>query len=492
MANSSRPVKRKSSIFSLPHTPNTRRPKGRLLTSLQNVFPFQSSRVYVSPVSDEDASPWPSPVTTPDRETSHIPYTPITPQCQDIHTKLLDLSLDHSHLQQNQQQQHLIFQIPEILSKILTFVDEFTCVPGEEAPLRRRPLSYEHALLIYKDEERAQQVWADAIRGTFDEVGNPATTFKGSNTLYNCLFVNSLWCEVALEVASTKLFFSDSAKWNKFVMRTSKTSLKRQKSNTKMLIMHKLPKVEQREIDIVAPALSGGLEWIEMYICPQVLPTATMFSGATLKKLILPGSRVVDDRFLKLVSRHCPQLENLDLRACGLVTDEGMVQLLSRCNKLTSLNLGRHAQSSKVTDLTLAAVSRYTKIETLGLAGCAISDRGLWELALHCSNSIMRLSLNGCTRLTNESLPRILAQGLLPHLSVLEIRHLLDITNFKPLVQFQRLKYQMGQCVLIEGCEVLEYRMRTEEWRQDMRNSAKVLNDLKQWCEDADNGDVKQ
>jgi antagonist of mitotic exit network protein 1 len=452
---------------------------------------FSSSRSYESPVSDEEKTTFTTPLGSPIRETSKIAlYTPDTPRTissvkyphledQEINTELSNLSISTS-------QSHVIFRIPEILTKILTFVDEFTSIPTEDSPVRRRPLSYQHAVLIYKDERRAQQVWSDSTQGSFDEEGNPVTVFSGSNSLYNCLFVNSLWSQVSMEVASTKLFFSDMSKWNKFVQKTNRTQLTRRRSNTKLFVMHKLSKAEQSDLEVVAPSISGSLEWIEMYICPKVLPTTSMFSGSSLKKLVLPGSRVADDSFLKLVSKYCPLLETLDLRACGLVTDEGMVHLLSRCNRLTTLNLGRHSQTSKITDLTLAAISKYTSIETLGMAGCSITDRGLWELALRCSDSITRLSLNGCRQLTNDSIPLILARGYLPHLSVLEIRHILGLTNFKPLVMFQRLKYQMGQNVLIEGCEVLEYRMRTEEWRQDMKNYAKMLNEIQRWCDGDD------
>lgn len=500
---SSRPAKRfyGSPRIVFPVTP-TRKPsrippnKNRLVTKFKSVF---SSSRDLSPSSEEDSdeTPFPSPLSTPIKDTTYFhPFTPDTPQTLATPRKpsvgahsveifsQLSLQIDHD-------QCHPIFRIPEILTKILTFVDVDTSVPIERPPIRRRPLSYQHALLIYKDEAKAQKAWSDAVTSTLDSEGNPIADYNHCNSLYNCLFVNKLWYQVAKEVATTKLFFADAAKWDKFVQRSPKRcQLTRSKSNTKLFIMHKLPHAEQEEIETVAPFVSGSLEWIEMYICPKVLPSSLMFAGLGLKKLVLPGSRVVDDQFLNMVARHCPQLETLDLRACGLVTDKGMVNLLFNCNNITTLNLGRHSQSSKITDLTLNAVSKYTQIETLGLAGCSITDSGLWTLALTSSDTLTRLSLNGCVQLTNNSLPRIFAEGLFSNVSVLEIRHILALTNFKPLVLFQRLKYQRGEAVLIEGCEVLEYRMRTEEWKQDMLNSARMLNEIKDWCCDSDDGDI--
>ena len=81
--------------------------------------------------------------------------------------------------------------------------------------------------------------------------------------------------------------------------------------------------------------------------------------------------------------------------------------------------------------------------------------------------------------------------GSLPKLSVLEIRHVLNITCVKPLIEFKRTREHLtGQYVLIEGCEVLEYRMRQEERRLDIQKSARMFCDILNWCNDEKDGDL--
>jgi antagonist of mitotic exit network protein 1 len=98
-------------------------------------------------------------------------------------------------------------------------------------------------------------------------------------------------------------------------------------------------------------------------------------------------------------------------------------------------------------------------VDTLGLAGCSISDRGIWSVATHRGAKIERLSLNNCLALTNASIPLILSRT--PNLQVLELRGCVRITSVRPIVEFRRR--WRGRGVLIEGCEVFETRMRREE-----------------------------
>ena len=100
-----------------------------------------------------------------------------------------------------------------------------------------------------------------------------------------------------------------------------------------------------------------------------------------------------------------------------------------------------------------------TEIDTLGLAGCSVGDRGIWSVATHRGPKIERLSLNYCLNLSNASIPLILP--LTPNLQVLELRDCVKITHIRPIVEFRRRWRARG--VLIEGCEVFEARMRDGE-----------------------------
>ena len=105
------------------------------------------------------------------------------------------------------------------------------------------------------------------------------------------------------------------------------------------------------------------------------------------------------------------------------------------------------------------AYIRLTAVDTLGLAGCAVSDRGIWSVAIHRGPKIERLSLNHCLNLSNASIPLILHST--PNLQVLELRGCVKITYVRPIVEFRRKRRSRG--VLIEGCEIFERRMRHGE-----------------------------
>jgi antagonist of mitotic exit network protein 1 len=102
---------------------------------------------------------------------------------------------------------------------------------------------------------------------------------------------------------------------------------------------------------------------------------------------------------------------------------------------------------------------RLTEVDTLGLAGCSVSDRGIWSVATHRGPKIERLSLNNCLNLSNASIPLILPST--PNLQVLELRGCVKITHVRPIVEFRRKWRSRG--VLIEGCEIFEGRMRRGE-----------------------------
>src|SRR5271156_1740722 len=108
-------------------------------------------------------------------------------------------------------------------------------------------------------------------------------------------------------------------------------------------------------------------------------------------------------------------------------------------------------------------ICRLTDVDTFGLAGCSVGDRGIWSVAAHRGAKIERLSLNNCLNLSNASIPLILPST--PNLQVLELRGCVMITHVRPIVEFRRKWRSRG--VLIEGCEVFEGRMRRGEEEMD-------------------------
>lgn len=408
---------------------------------------------------------------------------------------------------------HKALRIPEILYNILSHVEADVQVPHEPPPQRRRPLSLRHAFLIYGDREKAHQAWERALK---EEQTPSQQLFKGDGALHGCLLVNKFWFEVSRKLLYNKLHFCDSQKWRQFVHMSSDTSnssedlitwsrsghhrsLSRSTAQpnlnqmaqgldakndyfdtpTKLFVLHKISNAQQSEIDLLQHQIGGHLEWLEFYTCAAIVPPIGLLSGGALQKIVLPGCTKVDDAFLKMVAANCPRLQIADLRACEKVSNEGLVALAGSCPQLKLLNVGRTQMGHLISYRGISAIARKTQVNTLGAAGCFVCDKSMWELAWYRGHSLDRLSLNGCTLLTNDSIPRILPYT--SNLAVLELRGCTQITDFKSIIKFKRYQERHKREPLIEGCEIFESRMREAEFQLEMDISREILRDCVQW-----------
>ena len=358
---------------------------------------------------------------------------------------------------------HPIFGIPEILERILRFLDDSSSVPQERPCQRRRPQSLSHAMLMYHgDQEKALEVWKETAALIKSEKLAITPNTEKSGNLHSCLFVDKVWYSVAHSIIMERVYFDDASKFKKFVAFSRNAEY-----NTKpsLIVLHKLSKLKQDEVDVIASKLaSANLKWLELYTCSDVFPSSLFFEKSfNLEKLILPGNKLVTDELLINISPRLQKLKELDLRACDKVSDSGIVSIATNCPLLTTCNLGRHRNGHLITSISLVALASHSNIETIGVAGCDITDAGLWELALLRGPHITRLSLNNCALLTNHSIPALLSTNSFPHLSVLEIRNIPKISDVKPIIFYKRWKHSRGVAVLVEGCERLERLLKSEE-----------------------------
>ena len=354
------------------------------------------------------------------------------------------------------------FDVPVILEQIIGYVDESNTIPFEPAPIRRKPLSYQHALLIYyPDVGLAKEAWAAVCRPS----SNESYSEEHHSGVFSCLLVNREWNNAAKRVLRKKAFFTSYEYWNTFAYRKAGHT-----PHLLTLVLHKVRQARDEELALLG--LQPRLEWLEFHVCPDLLPTEQLLCSPFLKRIALPGCSKVDDSTLETIAKNCPNLKILDLRACEQVTDKGLIAIANKCPKLKYLNVGRVKGGERITCEGVDAIARYisdfnqlkltnreTEVETLGLAGCSIGDRGIWSVATHRGAKIERLSLNNCLNLSNTSIPLILPST--PNLQVLELRGCVAITYVRPIVEFRRKWKARG--VLIEGCEIFEARMRRDE-----------------------------
>ncbi|CAI4267947.1 CFA_G0003460.mRNA.1.CDS.1 [Saccharomyces cerevisiae] len=374
---------------------------------------------------------------------------------------------------------HAVFEIPEIVENIIKMIVslESANIPKERPCLRRNPQSYEHSLLMYKDEERAKKAWSAA-----QQLRDPPLVGhkeKKQGALFSCMMVNRLWLNVTRPFLFKSLHFKSVHNFKEFLRTSQETTQVMRPSH---FILHKLHQVTQPDIERLSRMECQNLKWLEFYVCPRITPPLSWFDNLhKLEKLIIPGNKNIDDNFLLRLSQSIPNLKHLDLRACDNVSDSGVVCIALNCPKLKTFNIGRHRRGNLITSVSLVALGKYTQVETVGFAGCDVDDAGIWEFARLNGKNVERLSLNSCRLLTDYSLPILFALNSFPNLAVLEIRNLDKITDVRHFVKYNLWKKSLDAPILIEACERITKLIDQEENRVKRINSLVALKDMTAW-----------
>ncbi|AJP37233.1 AVB_G0003410.mRNA.1.CDS.1 [Saccharomyces cerevisiae] len=377
------------------------------------------------------------------------------------------------------QRSHAVFEIPEIVENIIKMIVslESANIPKERPCLRRNPQSYEHSLLMYKDEERAKKAWSAA-----QQLQDPPLVGrkeKKQGALFSCMMVNRLWLNVTRPFLFKSLHFKSVHNFKEFLRTSQETTQVMRPSH---FILHKLHQVTQPDIERLSRMECQNLKWLEFYVCPRITPPLSWFDNLhKLEKLIIPGNKNIDDNFLLRLSQSIPNLKHLDLRACDNVSDSGVVCIALNCPKLKTFNIGRHRRGNLITSVSLVALGKYTQVETVGFAGCDVDDAGIWEFARLNGKNVERLSLNSCRLLTDYSLPILFALNSFPNLAVLEIRNLDKITDVRHFVKYNLWKKSLDAPILIEACERIMKLIDQEENRVKRINSLVALKDMTAW-----------
>ncbi|KAF6013502.1 hypothetical protein HII13_001318 [Brettanomyces bruxellensis] len=379
-----------------------------------------------------------------------------------------------------------VFSIPEILEIILKYTgsDDQNKIPREHTLTRRPPQSYRHAVLIHGPEEGAK-VWRRSIsNSSISSCMNPRHCKKIRHAnLYNCMLVNHLWFSVTREILNENVFFESDNDLAKFCT-TNKSPIR-----CKTFVLHKLRATTQYDVDCIATNINPiNLKWVEFYICPKLLPPPSLFTPAMIK-LSLPGCRCLsDDNLIEIVKR-TPNLKTLDLRASEMITDASLYQVAQNCPHLETLNVGRHLKGDLVSDYSICPLIRKCQIKTLGVAGCGISDRTIWELGLLRGDLLERLSVNHCMKLRDVGICQALRRDIFKRMSVLEIRGV-RLNDFRAIVEFKKRQLKRNIAVLIETSEYLEARLRDTELQMDLEISNRIFSDIVDWLnEDEDEDD---
>ncbi|XP_072984245.1 EIN3-binding F-box protein 1-like [Typha latifolia] len=178
-----------------------------------------------------------------------------------------------------------------------------------------------------------------------------------------------------------------------------------------------------RELKTLALVKCMGIKDVSSWTAP--LPSCISLRSLTIREC--PGFTSAS---LAVVAKICPQLENIDLSGLTGVTDQGLLPLiessqglvkvnLSDCVNLTDTSIATMVKAhgsnlkvlnldgcKKVTDKSLLAVAENCSvIDELDLSRCMVSDYGVAVLASARQLNLHVLSLAGCSKVTQKSLP---------------------------------------------------------------------------------------
>lgn len=221
-------------------------------------------------------------------------------------TYVEDMDVDIQISQPEPISQPSIFEIPELVHKIIVYADaQNTVIPREKTPVCRKPLSFQHALLVHGNEEAAKL----AMEGAFSTLQEPQPSNR-LNVLHTCLLVNKLFHHITKEILGERLFFTEERTLAKFIAPKSSQQFYDGMS-PKTLVLSKMLFLRQPHFNSIAANINlSRLEWLELYMCPKIAPTRS-FLLPTLKTLIVTGSKALEDTKLAAVASTCPNLKYL-------------------------------------------------------------------------------------------------------------------------------------------------------------------------------------
>ncbi|CAO3647906.1 unnamed protein product [Mucor hiemalis] len=175
----------------------------------------------------------------------------------------------------------------------------------------------------------------------------------------------------------------------------------------------------------------------------------------------------VTDCTLRHIVRYCPQLTSLNLSHCRLITNEGLRCLTGHATKQNNIKVLVLQNCRQITDLGLSYIKETChSLETLHLGGCnRISDNGVIGVVTASEDSIRRINLSDCTRVTGSTLHKI-AQICGPRLEWL------DISRTKA-IRHSHLDYLVNLCPNIIRLNVSMKRRRSLQELSDQLSTAR-------------------
>ncbi|XP_062620147.1 F-box/LRR-repeat protein 7-like [Saccostrea cucullata] len=139
-------------------------------------------------------------------------------------------------------------------------------------------------------------------------------------------------------------------------------------------------------------------------LTPQIMEQATAhhLRQIYLRTLDMTDCYALEDDGLRVIAKHCIQLQFLYLRRCVRIGDNGLQYIAYYCSELKELSI---SDCKKVTDFGVCELAKIgTNLRYLSVAKCdKISDVGIIQLCKRCTK-LRYLNLRGCEAVSDDSL----------------------------------------------------------------------------------------
>ena len=122
----------------------------------------------------------------------------------------------------------------------------------------------------------------------------------------------------------------------------------------------------------------------------------------TLKNVIFRGLDTVNSKSIKLFTKHCQNLENIDLSYCNSITNNAIKALAENYPELQRITL---SDCQLITDQAIVALAKHCKhLQSIDLFRCFnVTDQAIIALADHCPE-LQEIILTHCKRITDHSI----------------------------------------------------------------------------------------
>lgn len=180
--------------------------------------------------------------------------------------------------------------------------------------------------------------------------------------------------------------------------------------------------------------------------------------GLTISQLKLNGCDQLDDSSINRFALNCPNILEIDLYQCRLITDEPVTNIIQYGRSLRELRLANCEQISDASFLNLPPGRIFDSLRILDLTSCHRLTDAAVEKIIDCAPRLRNLVLAKCRNITDTAVNAISKLG--KNLHYLHLGHCNQISDdavIKLVALCNRIRYiDLGCCIRLTDASVMK------------------------------------